>query len=286
MSSGPPADSRALSEADLRAIGDPIAEQLLPGWSLTWVAATQEEVDDIIWGALAVCKPIPERSTATVFVVSPWPAGEDLEDALWRELIFIALSPITAQLVEEGGPIVVEEQIVERIGSLMDKVPIEARRAMARALANAPPRVRARLSARETARGGTMDFQSQEGPEGAADTVPVSVEDLHDLESMLQEGDTQGALAAVTKMLAQSDDGAPDAAAPPPAEQVRGRIEAGFAQAIAFIAPASRARLQAEGFADTFINRYERERLRNPSIAAAYLAGGRANHNRRSSAAK
>jgi hypothetical protein len=146
---------------DLAAAIRPIAAALLPGWEITCEALSSEAMDQIIPGALAICSPIPTRSIAHVRVVTPWPPNESLEETLWHEITHGALSPLTALIGDEPGAIMVEEQIVERLGKLLAKIPLAARLAVARAINTfAPAAMRARLSAsagRSRARGGSMD---------------------------------------------------------------------------------------------------------------------------------
>lgn len=141
---------------DLAALGAPIAAQLLPGWAVSWHPTAEAEMP--MAGALAVCDPTPTRSIAKVYVVTPWPAGESLAETLWHELTHAALSPLTALLPPSDGAVMVEEQIVERLGILLSKVPQAARRALTRAVADYAPQLRARISAlAPRARGGQMD---------------------------------------------------------------------------------------------------------------------------------
>lgn len=132
---------------DLAAALQPIATQLLPGWQVTCEAVSEEQMEAISPGALAVCVPVPTRSIAHIRVLTPWPPGESLEETLWHELTHAMISPITSQLGDAPGTVMVEEQIVERLSVLLARIPLAARLAVARAINTfAPAQMRARLS--------------------------------------------------------------------------------------------------------------------------------------------
>jgi hypothetical protein len=136
----------------LRTIGGPIAAQLIPGWEVTWIVCTQAQIDTLIPGALAVCRAedaTPTRSLAKVYVVEDWPESESLTETLWHELTHAWISPLT-QLIPDSnsaGSIMLEEQLVERMGKLLAKVPMNARLSMLRAVDRYAPRLRARIGA-------------------------------------------------------------------------------------------------------------------------------------------
>jgi hypothetical protein len=142
----------------LAAIGAPIAAQLLPGWGVEWIPCTQDQIDQLVPGALAVCDPTPTRELAKVYVVTPWPQGESLGETLWHELTHALLSPLTALVEQSSGAVMTEERIVERLGVLLNRLPMSARRAVVGGVTKWAPRLRARISARAPlARGGQMD---------------------------------------------------------------------------------------------------------------------------------
>lgn len=140
---------------DLATLGNRIAAQLIPGWVVRWHAVTQEQINALVQGALAVCDPKPTREIADVYVVTPWPDGESLPETLWHELTHALLSPLTALVEQSGGAVMTEERIVERLGVLLNRLPMAARRAVVRRIEKEAPRLRARISARAPlARGG------------------------------------------------------------------------------------------------------------------------------------
>jgi hypothetical protein len=161
-----------LDSTALASVGNPIARELIPGWTVTWIPVSREQIDQLIPGALAVCRPdkdaMPTRSLATVYVLTPWPPNEDLAETLWHELTHALMSDLV-QLIPDrdtAAGVLVEEKVVERLGKLLAKIPIAARRAIRSAVEGLtlPAPLRARISAatqsmapRMSARGGTMD---------------------------------------------------------------------------------------------------------------------------------
>lgn len=171
----PTPSPQTLDAAALARVGDRIAAQLVPGWTIQWVPVTREQIDQLIPGALAVCRPdqdaTPTRELATVYVVTPWPGHESLDETLWHELTHALMSDLV-QLIPDrdtAAGVLVEEKIVERLGKILARVPMAARRAIRRSIEGLtlPAPVRARLSAaaeptsrataRASARGGQMD---------------------------------------------------------------------------------------------------------------------------------
>lgn len=211
-----------MPQVDLAAALQPIAAALLPGWKITCEALPAEEMA----GALATCLPYPTRSIAHVRVLTPWPEGESLVETLWHELTHAAISPITAQLGNDPGAVMVEEQIVERLGNLLAKIPLAARLAVARAINSfAPAPMRARLSTASAGRvrarsGGVMD----------PDTIKALIE-------AIKAQDGEAALAICEKaLLDQATGGAAPTAEPgepageePPAAKVSAGAEPGGA---------------------------------------------------------
>lgn len=128
---------------DLRSIVAKYARLLVPGWKVTCSTLPAEKMP--IRGALAVCDPTPTRSLARVYVVSPWPAGENLAETIAHELTHACLSPLTAMLGNHPGAIMLEEQAVENIGKALAMVGATEARAMARAVQKYAPQLRARL---------------------------------------------------------------------------------------------------------------------------------------------
>jgi hypothetical protein len=153
-----------IDTSTLQRVGGPIAAQLIPGWEVTWIVCTQAQIDTLIPGALAVCRAedaTPTRSLAKVYVIDNWPESESLAETLWHELTHAWISPLI-QLIPDSnsaGSIMLEEQLVERMGKLLAKVPTNARLSMLRAVDRYVPRLRARISALapRARSGGRMD---------------------------------------------------------------------------------------------------------------------------------
>ena len=176
---------------------DRIASQLLPGWRVEVVERSREQIDKLIPGSLAVCDPLPERSMATVYVLQPWPARESLAETLWHELTHAALSPITRQLGEHPGAIMLEEQIVERIGTLLSRVPSRARRGIAAALVRAPAALRARLSQVRARHSGAPGEEKMLNPEMVKTALDA-----------IESGDAAGAIEILKGLIASAAGGA------------------------------------------------------------------------------
>ena len=107
------------------------ASLLVPGWKVTFSRCRAEKMP--IRGALAVCNPTPTRSLAHLYIVDPWPAGEDMEETIAHELTHAALSPFTTLLQDHPAAVMLEEQAVENIGKGLASAP-RAARALARAV--------------------------------------------------------------------------------------------------------------------------------------------------------
>ncbi len=116
---------------DLAAIGAPIAEALVPGWTIQWEWCAPDAMP--LPDALAVCCPTPTRSMAHVSVVTPWPETESLAETLWHELTHAAWSPVMALLPLDPGAVMLVEQITERFGVLLAGLSAPLARVVARA---------------------------------------------------------------------------------------------------------------------------------------------------------
>lgn len=134
---------------DLATIGAMVgrlATKLLPGWTITCELASSVEANQ---GALAMVYSTPERQLAHV-VVAPHPPGESLEESIAHELTHSVLSPLTKLIEWSPAAVMIEEQIVERLGKIIASAPSGLARAISKALQN--PRtqsaeVRKRISA-------------------------------------------------------------------------------------------------------------------------------------------
>lgn len=148
---------------DLRQIGDPLAEEMIPGWRVEWQWVDPSEIG----GALAMVTPDELRETALIRV-APHPEGEDIGETIAHELTHAALRPLVALIPEETpASIGIEERIAERLGVLIARLsgvaPARARAVIRALRADLPTivsaRARAKISAlaHRRARGGEMD---------------------------------------------------------------------------------------------------------------------------------
>ncbi len=123
-----------------------LAQKLIPGWTVTVELAPSIEANQ---GALALVYSTPERQMAHV-VVAPHPPTESLEESIAHELTHSVLSPLTKLIEWSPAAVMIEEQIVERLGKIIATAPAAMARAMAKALQNPrtnSPTVRKRISA-------------------------------------------------------------------------------------------------------------------------------------------
>jgi hypothetical protein len=128
-----------------------LGSKLAPGWKLTCEIASSVEANA---GALAMVFSTPERRMMHI-IVAPHPPGESIEESVAHELAHGILSPLTKLIEWSPAAVMLEEQIVEHLGTLLATVPLGMARAISRAMAN--PRatsatVRARISALATRR--------------------------------------------------------------------------------------------------------------------------------------
>lgn len=205
--------------ATVKSIGTPIAAELLPGWTVTWIVCSAEQMP--IKGALAVCRAkqdaTPTRSLVTVYVLADWPAGESLPETLWHELTHAVMSPFIALIPESAASVMLEEQTVERLGKLLAKIPMAARLAVISGMSDGPARIRARLLAlAPRARiGGTM----------TPEQIKAAIESL-------KAGDGAAALVLLEQLLVTAATGeatAPSDAAPAEAPAAQMPAAAGAA---------------------------------------------------------
>lgn len=156
---------KSTGPADLRAVGDPIAAELLPGWRVAWEWCTPEAIG----GALAMIYPDPKREIARI-MVAPHPEDEDITESLAHEIVHGTISPLVNLIKPSAEEVAIEEPIVERIGVLIARLWKAAqglaRASLRRGVATYDPaggvRFRARISApRRTRRngGGMVDYK-------------------------------------------------------------------------------------------------------------------------------
>lgn len=120
---------------DLATIGAMVgrlAAKMLPGWTITCELASSVEANQ---GALAMVYSTPERQLAHV-VVAPHPPGESLEESIAHELTHSLLSPLTKLIEWSPAAVMIEEQIVERLGKIIAGAPAGLARAISKALQN------------------------------------------------------------------------------------------------------------------------------------------------------
>ncbi len=123
-----------------------LARKLIPGWLVTVELAPSIEANQ---GALAMVYSTPERQLAHV-VVAPHPPSESIEESIAHELTHAVLSPLTKLIAWSDASVMLEEQIVERLGKLIASAPTSMSRAISKALQNPrtnSPTVRKRISA-------------------------------------------------------------------------------------------------------------------------------------------
>ena len=109
---------KSTGPADLRAIGDPIAAELLPGWRITWEWCTPEDIG----GALAQVWPEAHREMALIRV-APHPSSEDLTETVSHEILHGVLRPLVELIPDAGAASIgVEERIVERLSVLIARL--------------------------------------------------------------------------------------------------------------------------------------------------------------------
>jgi len=147
---------------DLRAIGDPLAAELLPGWRIRWSWCAPEDIG----GALAMIYPDAKRQMADI-AVAPHPEGEDIAESIAHELAHGVVSPLVELIEPSAAEVAIEEPIAERLGVLIARLWKAAgglaRASLRRGVATYEPaggvRFRARISASAgpRARGGQMD---------------------------------------------------------------------------------------------------------------------------------
>lgn len=123
-----------------------LARKLIPGWVVTVELAPSIEANQ---GALAMVYSTPKRQMAHV-VVAPHPPSESLEESIAHELTHAVLSPLTELITWSDASVMIEEQIVERLGKIIASAPASMARAISNALRNPrtdSPAMRKRISA-------------------------------------------------------------------------------------------------------------------------------------------
>ena len=201
---------------DLATIGQPIADALIPGWRVEWLWCAQAELDEIIPGAMAICSTTPTRSMAVVRVLTPWPESESLAETLWHEVTHAAWSPLTSLIPASDGATMVEEQIVERFGVLLSKLPQGLARVVSKAIRQcATPRAMARISA--------LAPRARSGENMDPNLMKKALE-------VIAAGDAAGALELLSAIVATAA-GAPVDAGPEPTPEPAPAAPAGAAPA-------------------------------------------------------
>jgi hypothetical protein len=172
----------------VKALVQRLAARIVPGWTITCALAPSVEAN---MGGLAMIDPCPERQTAHV-TIAPHPPDEDYEETIAHELTHAMLSPITQLVKRSSASVMLEEQIVERIGKLLVGAPDKLRRAVVTAVSNprtTSPALRFRISAlasrrriegkRTMADGSRLaELAMKAGEMGAREDVPEDVRAL------------------------------------------------------------------------------------------------------------
>lgn len=180
----------SLTIEDVRRIGDPLAAQMLPGWTVIWSVVKPEAIG----GNLAMACSTPNRQIVSI-KVAPHPPNESIEATIAHELTHAALSPLTHLIEYSDAARTIEEQIVERLGNMLAKLS-KSSPIMARSIIGAfkNPRtcsniIRARVSTfatRYNSRGTSMDIKmflaalkaalTAEDPKAAIESLVSEVE--------------------------------------------------------------------------------------------------------------
>jgi hypothetical protein len=129
---------------DIKAIGEPLAARMLPGWTINWILCKSDDIG----GALAMVFPTPKRQIATI-KIAPHPPGESIAESIAHELTHAVLSPLTGLIEYSEAAVMVEEPIAERLGKLLAQLPTGLARAVSNALKRprtTSQRIRARIS--------------------------------------------------------------------------------------------------------------------------------------------
>jgi hypothetical protein len=166
-----------------------LSARLVPGWTITCALA---KPGDLPPGALAMVDPLPERQSAHI-IVAPHPPSEDYEETIAHELTHVMLSPIVQLVKRSSASVMLEEQIVERIGKLLVNATSNLRRAVVAAVSNprtASPEVRFRISALASGRlgKGKRRMMTAEQAQKALDALVA--------------GDSEAAMAVLKEMIA------------------------------------------------------------------------------------
>jgi hypothetical protein len=145
-----------------------LGDRIAPGWAITCELAASVEANA---DALAMVFSTPERKMMHI-IVAPHPPGESIEESVAHELAHGILSPLTKLIEWSPAAVMLEEQIVEHLGTLLATVPLGMARAISRAMAN--PRatsatVRARISALATRRRNNGRKRSMANPKKLAE---------------------------------------------------------------------------------------------------------------------
>jgi hypothetical protein len=187
-----------------------LAAMLIPGWTITVELAQSVEANQ---GALAMVYSTPERELAHV-VVAPHPPNESPLESVAHELTHSCISPLTKLIEWSPAAVMLEEQIVERIGKTIARVPLGMARAISKALQNPrtnSPALRKRMSALATRRrdegkskmadGSRLaELAMKAGEMGAREDVPDDVRALlAEFVAELAGGSASGADPAMAK---------------------------------------------------------------------------------------
>ena len=181
-----------IDRARIDAIVQRLANELLPGWDVTWTPVKP----DAIGGNLAMVKAYPARQIARV-AVAEHPPNESYEESLAHEFVHAVISPLVDLIEESPASIMVEEPIAERLGKFIAKY-ARLRGAVARALHS--PRtasriVRQRISA----------IATRQRIAGRTNNVDPKM--IEEIIAAIKDGNGDAAIELLTKLLASAAGG-------------------------------------------------------------------------------
>jgi len=189
---------------DLRAIGDPLAAELLPGWRVTWQWVDPADIG----GALAMIYPDPKRQMARI-CVAPHPEGEDVAESIAHEIMHGVVSPLVELTEQNAAEIAIEEPIVERLGVLVARL-WKACGGLARAS------LRREVATYATAEGVRfrMRISAGAGQRARGDAMAMNIDTVKALLEAIEAKDAEKMGEVCKQLIAEAASGT-DAGAPP-----------------------------------------------------------------------
>jgi ribosomal protein L12E/L44/L45/RPP1/RPP2 len=169
-----------------------LAAELLPGWAVTWAPCEPKDIG----GNLAFVKAIPARQIARI-LIAPHPPGENVAESVAHELTHGVISPLVDLIEESPASIMLEEQIVERIGKFIAKH-VRFRASVIGALAN--PR-----HSSQVARKRITALATRQRIAGRKQNVDPKM--IEEIIAAIKEGNGEAAIELLTKLLASAAGG-------------------------------------------------------------------------------